>query len=352
MISNEREDKIMPGPGGGGFGGGGSRGGGGFGGGHGGGFGGPHGGRGPHHHHHRPYYHRPFFFGGWGPRYYGGGGCLGGLLGMLFLPVIIIFLIVGMLSLNLVSTLNTVSQGGLVNYDYDTLETYALERYAEEFGSTTAYEDNILIVVVTAENNYDFDWYGCVGWDVTSEISNMFGGNQTTLGGAMLSNVNQQSYKNSLTRDLSNVINTMEKAVVSKNLDSSFTCKETREEYDSHITNKTSLNISTDVVDAALQSFTEQTDIPIVIVVDEAEDVFGKYMPAETIFTIVIIVVLVAVAIVLIIRGRKRNKNNPNNQNNQNNQNGYGGGGYGNNNYGGGNGYGGGGYNTNYNKRY
>lgn len=302
----------MPGPGGGGFGGGGSRGGGGFGGGGsrggGGGFGG---GR-----HHGPHYHRPFFFGGFGPRYYGGG-CLGGLLGMLFLPIIVIFLIVGMLTISLTSTLNTVAQGGLVNYDYDTLENYALERYAEEFGNTSAYEDNILIVVVTAENNYDFDWYGCVGWHVDSEISNMFGANQTTLGGAMLSNVNQQSYKNSLTRDLSNVIATMETAVINKQLDSSFTCNEVRGEYSSHITNKTDLNISTDIVNDALQRFTDETDIPIVIVVDEAEDVFGKYMPVQTIITLVIIVALVGVAIFLIVRAvRNKNRNGQNGSSN------------------------------------
>lgn len=236
---------------------------------------------------------------------------------MLFLPIIVIFLIVGMLTISLTSTLNTVAQGGLVNYDYDTLESYALERYAEEFGNTSAYEDNILIVVVTAENNYDFDWYGCVGWHVDSEISNMFGTNQTTLGGAMLSNVNQQSYKNSLTRDLSNVIATMETAVINKQLDSSFTCNEVRGEYSSHITNKTDLNISTDIVNDALQRFTDETDIPIVIVVDEAEDVFGKYMPVQTIITLVIIVALVGVAIFLIVRAvRNKNRNGQNGSSN------------------------------------
>ena len=328
----------MPGPGGGGFGGGGSRGGG-FGGGSrgGGGFGGGYHG---HHHHH---YHRPFFYGGWGwgPRYYGGG-CLGGLLGMMFLPVILIFLMVGVLIMNLTTTLSVVANGGLVNYNYDRLEEYALEEYAAEFGSTSAYEDNILIVVVTAENNYDFDWYGCVGWHVDGEISNMFGGNQTTLGGAMLSNVNQQSYKNSLTRDLSNVMITMKNAVANKRLESSFTCDEIRSEYDSHITNKTDLHIDASVVDAALQSFTEETDIPIVIVVEEAEDIFGKYMPAQTIITIVIIVILIALAIFLIIRGRRNKKNNQNNQNGQDNYN------NGNNNYNNGN-YNSGNYNTNYN---
>ena len=335
----------MPGPGGGGFGGGGSRGGGGFGGGFGGGSRGGGGFGGGYHGHHHHHYHRPLFFGGWGwgPRYYGGGGCLGGLLGMMFLPVILIFLMVGVLIMNLTTTLSVVANGGLVNYNYDRLEEYALEQYAEEFSSTSAYEDNILIVVVTAENNYDFDWYGCVGWHIDGEISNMFGGNQTTLGGAMLSNVNQQSYKNSLTRDLSNVMITMEKAVVNKRLASSFTCHEMRTEYESHITNKTDLYIDTSVVNNALQSFTEETDIPVVIVVEEAEDVFGKYMPAQTIITIVIIVILIGLAIFLIIRGKRNKKNNQNNQNGQNN--------YNNGNYNNGynSNYNNGSYNSNYN---
>ncbi len=264
---------------------------------------------------------------------------------MMFLPVIIIFLIVGMLILNLTSTLSVVANGGLVNYNYDTLEEYALEQYAAEFGSTSAYEDNILIVVVTAENNYDFDWYGCVGWHIDGEISNMFGGNQTTLGGAMLSNVNQQSYKNSLTRDLSNVMATMEKAVASKRLESSFTCDEIRSEYDSHITNKTDLYIDASVVNSALQSFTEETDIPVVIVVDEAEDVFGKYMPAQTIISVITIIVLIGLAIFLIVRAKRNKKNNQNNQNGQNNYNNGNNNNY--NNYN--NGYNNGNYNTNSN---
>ena len=155
---NEREDIIMPGPGGGsrgggfgggsrggGFGGGGSRGGG-FGGGSrgfGGGFGGPH------HHHHYGYWgpRRPFF-GGWYGRGYGGG-CLGGLLGILLLPIILL-LVVSILLVSIVgSAVANVANGGSIYYDEAAFQQYADDQYAAEFSSYSNYENNILIVFLT-----------------------------------------------------------------------------------------------------------------------------------------------------------------------------------------------------------
>ena len=117
----------MPGPGGGsrggGFGGG-SRGGGFGGGGFGGGFGGGHRG-GPHfggyHYGPRgPHFHRHYG--------YGGGGCLGGLLGMLMAPIIILFAaVVGFFGL-FGSALTNISNGGQVQYNERTFQDYANEQ--------------------------------------------------------------------------------------------------------------------------------------------------------------------------------------------------------------------------------
>jgi hypothetical protein len=119
----------MPGPGGGarggGFGGGGSRGGG-----FGGGFGG---GSRPGGHYHRPggFYHRPRFgygfpfFGFRRPYFgYGGGGCLGGMMGLLFLPVLIL-LICGSLVLNVIGSFGS-SVSNIANGD---LNKYTFEKY-------------------------------------------------------------------------------------------------------------------------------------------------------------------------------------------------------------------------------
>lgn len=266
------------------------------------------------------------------------------MFAILLIPIIVIAL-VGLLAVTsivgMVSSFKTVANGGLVNYDYDRLEEYALEEYYSAFGHDD--EDSILIVVVTAENNYDFDWYACVGYDISSQVNEMFGGTGTALGNAMLDSVDTQSYKNSLTRNLSDVVEKMQakvEATGTKALKCSHTPKNT-----SHLVNNSGLNISSSVVDEALKNFTDATGVPVVIVVDTAENVFGKYVPAGDIITIVISLVIMGVAIFFIVRAIRKRKNDPNNPNNNNNNNsnnggynndGYNNGGYNNDGYNGG----------------
>lgn len=107
----------MPGPGGGshggGFSGGGSRGGGGgFGGGPRGG--GPRGGGfGP-----RP---GPHF---WGPRFYGPrfGGCLGGLFGMIMVPVVLLLVLVLLFFGTIVDSFRAIGTGGVIAYNEETFQ--------------------------------------------------------------------------------------------------------------------------------------------------------------------------------------------------------------------------------------
>lgn len=235
---------------------------------------------------------------------------MGGLFSILLLPVIVIILLAVLLFASissLVNGLTVAANGGLVNYDESTLQQYADKCYAEEF-SDKAYEDNILIVLVTAENCEDFDWQGWVGDHLTTQVNEMFGGNDTELGRALLGSVSS-NYEFSLGSNLTTVVEKMEEQVVHKiDNGSAFRCQEERGEYTSHITNKTDLRINAETVDAALAHFTSVTDIPIVIVVDTAEDVFGKYIPTESIVSIVVTVLLLGLAIFLTVRMVRRRK--------------------------------------------
>ena len=319
----------MPGPGGGSRGGGGFRGGGfssgGFsgGGGHrgGGGFrGGPGGfGRGPR----RPYhgfgwYHRPY--------YYGGGGCLGGLLGALMAPVILIFVAVIFITATVGSAFGSLSQGGDIYYDENTFQDYANEQYNAEFGGKGAYEDNILIVFLVDDvEYYDYAYIAWVGDHINTDINLLFGAENTELGRAVSSYVNLNSYKYSLDSNLAQVIERMELAVAETEGDSSFTCSEDRGEFKSHLTNKTDMQLNADTVDSALQSFTEVTGIPVVIVVDEIETVFGRSFSTDTIITLLISFALIIIAVVIIVKTVKSNKENKSrrttNENGNNSQN-------------------------------
>ena len=311
----------MAGPGGGsrggGFGGG-SRGGG-FGGGSGGGFGGgsrgggfggpggfrggPHH-RGPHFGYHRPrYYYGPRFF-GFGPRYYGygGGGCLGGFLGALMAPFILLLVVGVMMFAMIGSTLTNVANGGIISYDEATFQEYANTEYYKAFGNSDATEDNLLIVVLTNEES---DGYYCIAWigdNVQDRIINMFGDETTPFGQSMIASV-PEYYAYSLDSNLATVMNTMSGKIQNLGLSSSFKKTYSHDKSPaSHLVNYTDLALTEETVNDALVSFTEETGIPAVIVVEDMEAVFGKSLPAGDIMILLILTVLAVVAIVAIVR--------------------------------------------------
>ena len=316
----------MPGPGGGsrggGFGGG-SRGGGGFsGGGRPGGFGGgsfggprPGGFGGPHHHHH--HHHRPFgffpFFGFRRPYYgYGyGGGCLGGLLGLSAMPIIIIFVVISLLISifgAVGSSISNVSNGGQVVYNESTLQEYADKQYAIEFNSAKEYEDNILIVFLVDEKCEGYYTIAWVGDNITEDIYSMFGNEYTEFGYKMKGSI-ASYYKNSLSKNLATVVNGMTDSISNLKLKSSFDRDYgSPADYVSHVTNNSSIEINQDTVNRALEDFTAETDIPIVIVVEDMEEVFGKTVFGTDIMTIVACVALGGAAIYFVYRAVKDKK--------------------------------------------
>ena len=311
----------MPGPGGGrnsggGFGGGGSRGGfsgGGFGGGHhGGGFGGPHHRPPHHHHHHYGWGFGPRFY--FGPRYYGGGGCLGGFLGFLIAPIVLILFAVLIFASTFGNAVTAFREGGVVVYDEDTMYTYAMGQYADAYAAATggSYEDNILVVILVDEECEEYAFYGLVGWHVDSRIDEMFGNEYSVLGRALDSSMSI-NYKNALPRGIANTVDRLTTEVTALGLSKSHTCSDMHTAVTSHLTNRSELTIEASIVNDALQRFTKETDVPMVIVVDEMEDVFGRTMPLEYVMILLFGVALLIIGIYLIVRAVKGNKQNKKN---------------------------------------
>ena len=350
----------MAGPGGGSRGGGGFRGGspggsrGGFNGGSRGGFSGRPGGSFGGHRPppgggmHRPPFgggmHHPpprggFYGGGWHnrPRHYGGGngGCLGGMCSFILLPVILIFFAVVMLISAIGGNLvierepapnDTYYDSGLsVQYDENVFQDYANTQYEAAFGQSSAYEDNILLVFLTEdEEYYDYCYIAWVGDHIETDINYLFGSDETELGQAISDSVNAASYKYSLDSDLARVVQTMQKHVASLGLPGSFQCDEDRSRSRSYLINDSTLDLTEDTVNTALQNFTDATGIPMVIVVEDMADVFGRSQSisdfedhtdnsdaprqSETsAFSVVIAICLAALAVWLIVRTiRKR----------------------------------------------
>lgn len=293
----------MPGPGGGssggGFGGGGSRGGGGFGGG-----GGYRGGG------YRGGYRGGYFF---GPRYYGGG-CLGGFIGMMFLPIIAILLAGVFLVSSIVSAFTIAGKGGVVTYDENKFGDYANARYEEEYGGKSGYEDNILIVFATSE---EYDEFYCIAWvgdHIVRDVNYMFGNESTEFGRVVTSSINRQSYKYSLDSNLADVVETLADKIVIRGIDDSHTCTEIQGG-GSNLINRSDLDLSSEEVEGALEYFTAKTGIPISIVVDEEEDVFGKSMPISVIITIIISLAVIAGAAFALFKAFKYRNGGPNDNN-------------------------------------
>ena len=315
----------MPGPGGGGrsggFGGG-SRGGG-FSGGRGpGGFGGGYRPRG-FYRPHRPYFHMPFF--GFRRPFYGygyGGGCLGGLFGILLVPFIVILILFSIITGifgSIGRSVSNIASGGNSIYSESVIQDYADMCYSEEFAQGSTYEDNILILFLV---NEECDGYYTIAWvgdNIKSEITDMFGNEYTEFGQKVRNSISSY-YKHSLDTNLRNVVNGMEQKVSNLNLTSSF-IKESgnHSTYNSHITNMSSMQINEKTINDALTDFTESTDIPIVIVVEDIDDVFGKTVQTKDIITVLIAVAIGGVAVYFVIKSFKEQNDGQQYNNNDSN---------------------------------
>lgn len=304
----------MPGPGGGSFGGGGSRGGGGGGGGYSGGRGGSgsHGYSGTQ----GRIYRYPSFTIGGGPRRPGQDegclkGCLSGLIGGIFglvcIPLIIIavcvFLIFGPALFSSGFSLTKIA------YDENAFQEYADTQYAAEFGGSTAYEDNILLVFLAEdENYYDYYYIAWVGDHVATDINHRFGNENTALGYAVGRSVNAQSYKYSLDSNLANVVEIMEEYITSNELNTSFKCEETHIQVPSHLVNKTAIELNEETVNTALTSFTDTTGIPMAVVVEDIDQVFKRSINPLVIVIGIIALAILAVVVFLIVRKVRKRK--------------------------------------------
>lgn len=303
----------MPGPGGGGHGGGGGRGGS-FGGGGGRTGGGFHGGGSFHGGHHRPHggWGMPMGGWGWGRRHYGGGGCLGGLSSILFIPIFVIILFIFSLFGMFDNGVDVVINNG---YDEEVFQDFAYDQYFEQFADSTATEDNLLIVFLTTEEHYDFYYIAMVGDHIAKDINYLLGNNNTALGQAMNSCINETNYKYSLDSNLADVMQTMTETVTALALENSYDCSEDHLQVASRLVNNTDIPMTDSTVNHALEAFTDATGIPVVILVEDAQDVFGSEATTVggggnvRVSTIACVILIAVVVIVVIAVSRKKGKN-------------------------------------------
>ena len=252
---------------------------------------------------------------------------------MIFVPIIMLIFVGMMLISSFGTAIGNVASGGQVMYEESVMQEYADDRYKEIFGATD--DSSILVVFLT---NEECDGYYAIAWvgkNLDEPIWNLFGGESAWFSRNMLSTVNGSYYKFSLDKDLELTMDNLADKIESFGLEDSFDTPSRGQSAGSKLMNYSSLAMSEELVNAALEDFTERTGIPAVIVVDEMEDALGKYIRRQDIILVVIFVALLVVVVFLVIKAYREKKKYgtggtaQNNQNNQNQQNGYGGGGFG-----------------------
>ena len=255
-------------------------------------------------------------------------------MAVLLLPIILILVAAIVLISVVGSAVSNVSNGGIISYDEAVFQRYADDQYAAEFSSYDNYENNLLIVFLT---NEEADGYYAIAWvgdNIRNNINYMFGDETTTFGRVVQGAVNREYHAYSLDANLASVMEQMGDRIEDLGLPSSFKTEKAASKLPtSHLTNRSPLSMTEQTVNEALIAFTEQTDIPVVIVVDTMENVFGKTIPVSSIITIVIALTVIGVGLcLLVIRivASKRNGQNDNTghnganyRNNYNSYNGY-----------------------------
>lgn len=234
---------------------------------------------------------------------------MSGLLGMLLAPIAILLVVVILMFSIVGSAVSNVASGGIISYDERVFQDYADGQYRKEFGSSSEYDSNLLIVFLT---NEEMDGYYCIAWvgdNIRNDINQLFGDESTAFGRAMQNSVNTDYYAYSLDSNLAQVMATMKEQIQRMELLTSFQAGKTADTtYTSHVTNYSNVSLTAQTVNEELEAFTEATQIPVVIVVDTMENVFGKTLPTSTIVTLIVLAILAIVAVYMIVRAVRRRK--------------------------------------------
>lgn len=230
------------------------------------------------------------------------------------MPILIIFLAIFVMYCIMSSNVQVEHWDG-TSYSEEAFQDYANEQYMELFGDSSAYEDNLLIVFLVSDDYYSYNYIAWVGDHIATDINYMLGNNDTELGQAMSECINQSNYKYSLDSNLSVVMDSMRKQILDLGLESSYACDENHVQVQSRLVNYSQLSMTEDTVNSALERFTEETGIPVAIVVEDMEDVFGSSVTVKdsassgsgiSVLLIIVAVALVVVLIYFISRRKKK----------------------------------------------
>lgn len=235
-----------------------------------------------------------------------GGIRLGRSLGILFAPLLLVLLILSLIVMvigMIGSSSSNINKVGRFFYSERLLKNYAETQYTNHFIKANNYENNILIAFLIDDEYSTYYTTAHVGSNVKPEICQLFGNDMTPFGREIAGNLSSY-YENSLGSNLSSIVEGMTDSVVNLSLGSSFISEEGGEtEHFSKIYNESNIiNINEEIVNNALKQFSQETDISLVIVVDDINEVFDNSVQNTYRLRTAFAIILSGVSLYLLIR--------------------------------------------------
>lgn len=155
----------------------------------------------------------------------------------------------------------------------DQLSDFASAQYLQYFGETESYEDNLLLAFVVYEDCERFSYMTWVGDHINEATFNQLRGEGTWLD-AMLSRQLESDYRHTISADLSRAIRELADKIRTEAPVGSYTCSEDHDNNPSGLRSRTELKLNAELIGESLDYFRETTGIPIVLVVEDATDLF------------------------------------------------------------------------------
>lgn len=162
-----------------------------------------------------------------------------------------------------------------LEYNEAALEQCAAQHYEQVFGKSEAYEDNLVLTFVVWPDNCDYSYITWVGDHVNDTTYDLLGGNESYLG-QTLSREISESYEYSLCEDLEQTLALLAEQIRTCSPKGCYTCDEDHSGTGSVLINNSRVSLHENRLQSALDAFTEAMGIPIALVIEDAETLFGE----------------------------------------------------------------------------
>ena len=237
------------------------------------------------------------------------------IFGIALFPVLLCIFAVVIFAVYLSPTIKMIKGDRPIVYNEQVASYYTESNYNDIYGTSSARNDNLLIVFLANEDCDQFYCFPMAGENIRKDVASVFSGKESAFGKALLEKIDlDRGYEYTLNDDLIYIIGKAEEKISSLNIASPFKNPSDRTNVvESHVVNNTTIELSSSL-DMALKDFTEETGIAITVIVDKAETVLGLKSPTSNILFLTVVggtaIFFVVKAIIKIVR-RVRFEKNP-----------------------------------------